>query len=93
MDVRKLLKYKYDYLKFCKDEMMLTLYLVRNKQFESLDDDEEEEVKRPGREHYDAYPTKDGLSRPYGAFPVFQPAKPSANLRHYRTETERPIQL
>ena len=62
---------------------------MRNKQFDS---DDEEEV-RPGREHYDAYPTKDGLSRPYGAFPVFQPAKPSPNLRHYRTETDRPIQL
>ena len=63
---------------------------MKNRQ---ADSDDEDEQPRPGREHYDAYPTKDGLSRPYGAFPVFQPAKPSPNLRHYRNETDRPIQL
>ena len=66
---------------------------LRNKQFAAYDDDDDEEYVRPGREHYDAYPTKDGLSRPYGAFPVFQPGQPSANLRYFKNETERPIQL
>lgn len=65
---------------------------LRNPQFAD-DDDDEENRPRPGREHYDAYPLKDGLSRPYGAFPVFQPAKPSPNLRHYKNETDRPILL
>ena len=55
-------------------------------------DDDDEEVK-PGRQHFDAYPTADGLSRPYGAFPVFQPGPPSGQLRHYRKETLRPIEL
>ena len=79
-------------VKMHERDIMSASTRLRNKQYEALDDDEEENV-RPGREHYDAYPTKDGLSRPYGAFPVFQPAKPSANLRHYRNETDRPIQL
>jgi chromosome segregation ATPase len=56
-------------------------------------DSDDEDNKRPGRPHFDAYPTADGLSRPYGAFPVFQPAPPSGQLRHYRKETDRPIQL
>jgi hypothetical protein len=56
-------------------------------------DSDEEDDKRPGRPHFDAYPTADGLSRPYGAFPVFQPAPPSGQLRHYRMETQRPIEL
>ena len=55
--------------------------------------DEEEENPHPGRQHFDAYPTADGLSRPYGAFPVFQPAAPSGQLRHYRKETERIIEM
>ena len=54
---------------------------------------DEEEEEPHGRQKYDAYPTADGLSRPYGGFPVFQPQKPSANLRHYRRETEREIKL
>jgi hypothetical protein len=58
----------------------------------ALDSDDEEE-KQTGRKHFDAYPTADGLSRPYGAFPVFQPAPPSGQLRHYRKETLRPIEL
>jgi chromosome segregation ATPase len=58
-------------------------------EFES--DDEED--RRPGRQHFDAYPTADGLSRPYGAFPVFQPGAPSGQLRHFRKETQRPIEL
>jgi chromosome segregation ATPase len=56
-------------------------------------DSDDEEERRPGRPHFDAYPTADGLSRPYGAFPVFQPAPPSGQLRHYRKETLRPIEL
>jgi chromosome segregation ATPase len=56
-------------------------------------DEDEDEDQRPGRPHFDAYPTADGLSRPYGAFPVFQPAPPSGQLRHYRKETQRPIEL
>jgi chromosome segregation ATPase len=61
----------------------------RRTQFDS-DDDEE---KKPGRQHFDAYPTADGLSRPYGAFPVFQPAPPSGQLRHFRNESLVPIEL
>ena len=57
------------------------------------DSDDEDEEKKPGRQHFDAYPTADGLSRPYGAFPVFQPGAPSGQLRHYRKETLRPIEL
>jgi chromosome segregation ATPase len=56
-------------------------------------DSDDEEQMRPGRQHFDAYPTADGLSRPYGQFPVFQPAEPSGQLRHYRKETLRPIEL
>jgi chromosome segregation ATPase len=56
-------------------------------------DSDEDEGKKPGRQHFDAYPTADGLSRPYGAFPVFQPMPPSGQLRHYRKEVIRPIEL
>lgn len=62
----------------------------RGDEFLELDEDDE---RRPGRQHFDAYPTADGLSRPYGAFPVFQPGPPSGQLRHYRNETQRPIEL
>jgi hypothetical protein len=55
-------------------------------------DSDNEENKRPRRRHSGAYPTADGLSRPDGAFPVFQPA-PSGKLRQYRTETQGSIQL
>jgi hypothetical protein len=54
---------------------------------------EEDEERRAGRKHFDAYPTADGLSRPYGAFPVFQPAPASGQLRHFRKEALRPIEL
>jgi len=55
-------------------------------------DDEEDNIP-PGRQKFDAYPTSDGLSRPYGGFPVFQPQRPSGNLRHYKKETPREIKL
>ncbi|KAH0793878.1 putative coiled-coil flagellar protein [Histomonas meleagridis] len=58
----------------------------------NIDGDELDE-KRNKRQHFDAYPTADGLSRPYGAFPVFQPAEPSGQLRHYRNENVRPIEI
>jgi hypothetical protein len=64
----------------------------QKKQRTEFDSDEDED-KKPGRPHFDAYPTGDGLSKPYGAFPVFQPAPPSAQLRHYRKEAIRPIEL
>jgi hypothetical protein len=54
-------------------------------------EDEEDEDARPGRQKYDAYPTADGLSRPYGAFPVFQPGAPAANLRFFKKEGVRPV--
>lgn len=57
------------------------------------DDDEEDEDRPRGRQKYDAYPTADGLSRPYGAFPVFQPAPPPGYIRHYRKETPVPIEI
>jgi chromosome segregation ATPase len=56
-----------------------------------VDGDDDEEDGSPGRQKFDAYPTVDGLSRPYGAFPVFQPAAPAPNLRHYRKEPPRRI--
>jgi uncharacterized protein (UPF0335 family) len=56
-------------------------------------DSDDEEQKRAGRQHFDAYPTVDGLSRPYGAFPVFQPGPAPGYLRHYRNEAARPIQM
>ena len=65
---------------------------AQSRQRNGFDSDDEEE-RRPGRQHFDAYPTADGLSRPYGAFPVFQPGAPSGQLRHYRKETVRPIEL
>lgn len=58
-----------------------------------LYDDDDDNDERQGRAKFDAYPTADGLSRPYGAFPVFQPGTPSANLRFYKKEDERPIVL
>ena len=58
-----------------------------------FDEEDDEEEKQPGRQKFDAYPTADGLSRPYGAFPVFQPGDPSPNLRYYRKEDSRPIVL
>ncbi|OHT14907.1 hypothetical protein TRFO_14702 [Tritrichomonas foetus] len=72
-----------------RDKMSATLP-HRGDEYLELDDEEE---RRPGRQHFDAYPTADGLSRPYGAFPVFQPGAPSGQLRHYRNETQRPIEL
>lgn len=54
-------------------------------------DDEDDEERPPGRQKFDAYPTADGLSRPYGQFPVFQPGDPSPNLRYYKKEDVRPI--
>ena len=56
-------------------------------------DDDEEETVHAGRQKFDAYPTADGLSRPYGAFPVFQPAPPPAYIRHYRKEGPRAIEI
>ena len=56
-------------------------------------DDEDDEDKPKGRQKYDAYPTADGLSRPYGAFPVFQPAPPPGYIRHYRKEAPIPIEM
>lgn len=58
-----------------------------------FDSDDEDEEPRAGRQKFDAYPTADGLSRPYGAYPVFQPGPPSANLRYYKKEGQRPIVL
>ncbi|EAY00557.1 hypothetical protein TVAG_286940 [Trichomonas vaginalis G3] len=58
------------------------------------DDDEDNEYDEDapkGRQKYDAYPTADGLSRPYGAFPVFQPEKKQGNLRFYKREKEPDI--
>jgi len=63
----------------------------RVSKFDELDD--LDEMPKPGRTHFDAYPTADGLSRPYGAFPVFQPTSPPGHLRHFKKETERPIIL
>lgn len=76
-------------IKMHKRDLVSSQTTTRKTDFDS--DDEEE--RRPGRQHFDAYPTADGLSRPYGAFPVFQPAQPSGQLRHYRNETQRPIEL
>ncbi|OHS96654.1 hypothetical protein TRFO_09803 [Tritrichomonas foetus] len=80
-------------------ERMITMHIrdltssqraLRGEEYAELDDEEE---RRPGRQHFDAYPTADGLSRPYGAFPVFQPGPPSGQLRFYKPETLRPIEL
>jgi hypothetical protein len=57
--------------------------------FDEESDDEEE--KKCGRQKFEAYPTADGLSRPYGANPVFQPGAPSPQLRFYRKGAVRPI--
>ena len=70
-----------------------TSKLAKTRSANPWDSDDEDDMKKPGRQHFDAYPTADGLSRPYGAFPVFQPGAPSAQLRHYRRETLRPIEL
>lgn len=58
-----------------------------------FDDDDDDDERPPGRQKFDAYPTADGLSRPYGQFPVFQPGDPSPNLRYYKKEDQRPIVL
>jgi chromosome segregation ATPase len=58
-----------------------------------LDEDEDDGIVRAGRVKFDAYPTADGLSRPYGAFPVFQPAPPPGYIRHYRPEGPRAIEI
>jgi hypothetical protein len=55
--------------------------------------EDDEEGVRPGRVKFDAYPTADGLSRPYGAFPVFQPAPPPGYIRFYRPEGPRAIEI
>lgn len=70
---------------------MLYASMMKSHRFDDWDSDDD--TPKITRKHYDAYPTQDGLSRPYGAFPVFQPGKPSANLRHYKKESERPIEL
>lgn len=67
--------------------------LAQTRGVNGWDSDDEDEMRKPGRQHFDAYPTADGLSRPYGAFPVFQPGGPSGQLRHYRREVMRPIEL
>ena len=51
----------------------------------------EETEQPPGRPHFDAYPTADGLSRPYGGFPIFQPFAAPGYTRHYKKETEKPV--
>jgi hypothetical protein len=56
-------------------------------------EEDDESVIRAGRQKFDAYPTADGLSRPYGAFPVFQPAPPPGYIRHYRKEGPRAIEI
>lgn len=56
-------------------------------------DEEEDEDRPPGRQKFEAYPTSDGLSRPYGGFPVFQPQKKAPNLRHYKRELEREVKI
>ena len=58
-----------------------------NKEKNLLENSDDEDEKRPGRPRFDAYPTADGLSKPYGAFPAFQPSKPAGHLRHYKNET------
>jgi chromosome segregation ATPase len=59
----------------------------------AAEEDEEDMFVRAGRQKFDAYPTADGLSRPYGAFPVFQPAPPPGYIRHYRKEGPRAIEI
>lgn len=59
----------------------------------AYEDDDDEGIVKAGRQKFDAYPTADGLSRPYGAFPVFQPAPPPGYIRHYRKEGERAIEI
>jgi chromosome segregation ATPase len=71
---------------------------ARTERKKSIYDDEDEgsdddEVKVGGRRKYDAYPTSDGLSRPYGANPVFQPGPPAPNLKYYRKGSGRPLVL
>jgi chromosome segregation ATPase len=58
-----------------------------------VEDEDDDGVVRAGRIKFDAYPTADGLSRPYGAFPVFQPAPPPGYIRHYRPEGPRAIEI
>jgi hypothetical protein len=59
----------------------------------SAEEDEDHLFVRAGRKKFDAYPTANGLSRPYGAFPVFQTAPPPGYIRHYRTEGARAIEI
>lgn len=61
----------------------------------SIQQEEEDDEDRPrGRAHYDAYRDERlGIAKPYGGFPAFQPAPPSGQLRHFRNETQRPIEL
>jgi len=57
------------------------------------DDDDDDVFASAGRQKPDAYPTGDELSRPYGAFPVFQPSSPPGYIRHYRKEGELAIEI
>ncbi|KAH0786197.1 hypothetical protein GPJ56_009874 [Histomonas meleagridis] len=70
-----------------------TAQALKRKSVLNSDDENENENNKNKRQKFDAYPTPDGLSRPYGAFPVFQPNGPSCNLRYYKKEEERPIVL
>ena len=60
-------------------------------EFDSDDDDDEPVRRVPTRPN--AYRSSDIMWNPYGAFPAFQAAPPSGQLRHYRKETLRPIEL
>ena len=61
-------------------------------EFDSDSDDEDGEKRRvPTRPN--AYRSSDIMWNPYGAFPAFQAAPPSGQLRHYRKEVQRPIEL
>ncbi|EAY02861.1 hypothetical protein TVAG_174030 [Trichomonas vaginalis G3] len=63
----------------------------KKSEFDSDDDDDED--KKPVSRRYTAYRTSDAMLMPYGAFPAFAAAPPSGQLRHYRKETQRPIEL
>ncbi|OHT05365.1 hypothetical protein TRFO_05948 [Tritrichomonas foetus] len=69
------------------------MYLRSQRITQIFDEDEDDENRPKGRQKFDAYPTADGLSRPYGAFPVFQPAPPPGYIRHYRKEAPVPIEM
>lgn len=66
---------------------------TRMEQSGMIDNDDDDDDRPRGRQKYDAYPTADGLSRPYGAFPVFQPAPPPGYIRHYHKENPIPIEM